>query len=283
MASQEANPPKGSPRAVFGAMLRHYRTRAGLTQDQLGALAHVSGKLISAYENGWRVPTRPTTADIDAVPEMNTGGALTELWEQFQDGMSYQAYPDWFQDWPETEATAHRLRWFEPDLVPGLFQSEGYARAVYAARFAITDEELDAAVAARLRRQEILRREKPPTVWAILDEWVLRRPVGGAHVMLEQVSRLIEEAQHPGTVIQVIAASTGMHTGLNAGGFSIADFDNQPSVGYQAMQLHGQQVRDPRELAALDLVWDTVVMEALPLVASLTLLEEAAKSWTSRM
>ena len=101
--------------------------------------------------------------------------------------------------------------------------------------------------------------------------------------MLEQVSRLIEEAQHPGTVIQVIAASTGMHTGLNAGGFSIADFDNQTSVGYQAMQLHGQQVRDPRELAALDLVWDTVVMEALPLVASLTLLEEAAKSWTSRM
>ncbi len=61
MPALESNPPKGTPRAVFGAMLRHYRMRAGLTQDQVGSLAHVSGKLISAYENGWRVPTRPTT------------------------------------------------------------------------------------------------------------------------------------------------------------------------------------------------------------------------------
>ena len=69
MSSHESAP-AGTPRQVFGAMLRFYRSRAGLTQDQLAALAHVSGKLISAYENGWQVPTRPTTADIDAVCEL---------------------------------------------------------------------------------------------------------------------------------------------------------------------------------------------------------------------
>jgi transcriptional regulator with XRE-family HTH domain len=264
-------------------MLRHFRIKAGLTQDQLGGLAHVSGKLISAYENGWRVPTRPTTADIDAVPQMCTCGALTELWDQYQEAMSYHSFPDWYQDWPEVEATASRLRWFEPDLVPGLFQTESYATAVYRTRFGISADELDRLVAARLGRQEILTREHPVPVWVLVDEWALRRPVGGSHVMLEQLGRLIEEAGRPSTAIQIIPASTGMYYGLNAGGFMIADFDGAPGVAYKAVPVRGQQVRDPQEVAALSRLWDTVVTSALPLAASLALLEEAAKSWTSQM
>src|SRR5262249_5397889 len=117
MPSQESAP-EGTPRQVFGAMLRFYRARAGLTQDQLAAFAHVSGKLISAYENGGRVPPRPTTADIDSVPELGSHGALVALWDQFEQGMNYQAYPDWFQDWPEREAAATALRGFESSVVP---------------------------------------------------------------------------------------------------------------------------------------------------------------------
>jgi hypothetical protein len=204
------------------------------------------------------------------------------LWEQYEKGMTYQAYPGWFQDWQEPEASASRLRWFQPILVPGLLQTEGYARAVYQAKLGIADEELEAAVAARSRRQEILAREVPPTLWAIIDEFVLRRLVGGAHVMLEQVGKLVEAVRQPGIVIQVIPASTGMYSGLNAGGFGLADFEGAPSVGYQEVQLRGHQVRDTKDIAALNLIWDTVAMEALPLAASLALLEEAAKSWTSR-
>src|SRR5580658_2549065 len=188
MPALESNPPKGTPRAVFGAMLRHYRVRAGLTQDQVGALAHVSGKLISAYENGWRVPTRPTTGHIDAVAQLSTLGALTELWDQFEEGMNYQAYPDWFQDWPDKEAIATTLRWFEPTLVPGLMQTDMYARAVFSTRIGVTEDEIDGLVAARLKRQEVLTRPEPPAFWVILDEWALRRPVGNRHVMLEQVN-----------------------------------------------------------------------------------------------
>jgi transcriptional regulator with XRE-family HTH domain len=281
MSALESNPPKGTPRAVFGAMLRHYRVRAGLTQDQVGALAHVSGKLISAYENGWRVPTRPTTVDVDAVPELNTRGALTELWDQFEDGMRYQPYPDWFQDWPEKEAVARRLRWFEPNIVPGLLQTDSYARAVFHTRFGITDEEVEALVAARMKRQEILTREQPPAVWAILDEWVLRRLVGGQHTMVEQLSRLIEVAQRPGVILQIIPASAGAHTGLNAGGFALADFDDLSSIGYQEGPVRGHPVRDAKDVASLDLTWDTLAGEALPRKASLAQLEEVAKSWTS--
>lgn len=238
MPPQEPSP-AGTPRAVFGRMLRFYRVKAGLTQDQLGAAAHVSGKTIAAYENGWRVPTRDTTADIDGVAALNTNGALCELWDQFEDGMSYQVHPAWFQDWSEKEAVARRLRWYEPNLVPGLLQTEEYARAVFRTRFGITGGEIEAQVAARLKRQEVLGRDVPPPLWVIVDEWVLRRPVGGRHVMLEQVNRLIEAAGQPNIVIEVIRASAGAHTGLNGAGFAMADFEDAPCLGYQEGQVRG--------------------------------------------
>ena len=257
--------------------------RAGLTQDQVGSRAHVSGKLISAYENGWRVPTRPTTTDIDAVGELGTKGALTELWDQFEEGMNYQAYPDWFQDWPEKETIARRLRYFEPNVVPGLLQTEDYARAVFRTRFGITDDDVESRVVARLKRQEILARERPPAVWVILDEWMLRRPVGGQSVMLEQVNHLIEAAQRPSLVLQLVPASAGAHEGLYGGGFALADFADAPSIGYQECAVRGQPVRDDKDVSTLELTWDTLTGEALPRKISLAQLEEAAKAWTSRM
>jgi transcriptional regulator with XRE-family HTH domain len=283
MPAIESNPPKGTPRAVFGAMLRHYRVTAGLTQDQIGGMAHVSGKLISAYENGWRVPTKPTTADIDAVPELNTHGALSELWNQFEEGMNYQAYPDWFQDWPEKEAAATTLRGFEPLIVPGLLQTDLYARAVFGARIGATDEELEELVAARLKRQEILIGPDRPRLWVILDEWVLRRPVGGRHVMLEQVNSLIEAAQRPNIVLELIPVDAGAHEGLYGGGFAIADFNDAPSIAYQESAVQGQIVHDVEHVRTLMARWTTLGTEALPRKASITRLEEAAKSWTSHM
>lgn len=283
MAALESNPLKGTPRAVFGAMLRHFRVQAGLTQDQVGALAHVSGKLISAYENGRRVPTRPTTVDIDAVGQLNTNGALTELWDQFEEGMNYQAYPAWFQDWPEKEAAASTLRWFEPLLVPGLLQTDMYARALFATRIGVTDDEIDELVSARLKRQEVLKGTHPPTLWVILDEWVLRRPVGNQQVMLEQVNKLIEAAQRPNIVLELVPADAGAHEGLYGGGFAIADFNDAPSIAYQESPAHGQIVQDGELVAKLVAKWTTLGTEALPRRASITRLEEEAKRWTSQM
>lgn len=273
--------PEGTPRQVFGAMLRFYRSRAGLTQDQLAALAHVSGKLVSAYENGWRVPTRPTTADIDAVPELGSDGALIALWDQFEHGMSYQAYPDWFQDWPEREAAAITLRGFESTVVPGLLQTEMYAHAIFGTKIGATDHEIDEQVAARLKRQEILTREQPPTLWVILDEAVLHRPVGGRQVMLEQIGRLVEAAQRPNIVIEVIPVNVGAHEGLHGGGFAIADFKSEPSIAYQETAIHGQVVQDSELVSTLITKWTTLGTDALPRRASLQVLEEVAKSWTS--
>jgi hypothetical protein len=131
-----------------------------------------------------------------------------------------------------------------------------------------------------MKRQEILARDDPPLLWALIDEWVLRRPVGGRHVMLEQVNRLIEAARRPSVVVEVIPASTGAHEGL-AGAFIVADFADAPSAGYLQTAVRGQPFDSQKDVAALDLTWATLRGEALPRKASLARLEEAAKSWTS--
>lgn len=271
---------EGSPRAVFGAMLRWYRQQSGLSQDILGGKAHMSGKTISAYENGWRVPTRPAAADLDSVPELKTSGALTELWDRLKDGMTYQAYPSWFQDWASKEAQATTLRWFEPLVIPGLLQTADYARAIFQTRFGLSSEDIEERVTARLKRQEIFARDKPPALWVILDEWVLRRPVGGKHVMLEQVNKLIEAAHQPMIAIEIIPATVGAHEGL-AGAFAIADFQDAGSLGYREAAEGGRLLGDRDDVAALELTWATLRGETLPRKASLAVLEEAAKSWTS--
>ena len=166
-------------------------------------------------------------------------------------------------------------------LVPGLLQTEDYARALFQARFGMTAEEVEEKVAARLKRQEILDQEQPPALWMIVDEAVVRRPIGGHEVMREQVGRLIEASRRPHVSIQVISSAVGAHRGLSTGAFIIADFVDAPAVGYQETACQGQFIDRREDIEILADCWDTLVREALPWAASQALLEEAAKSWTS--
>ena len=275
MASRE---PGRSPRQVFGGMLRYYREQAGLSRTELARQISKSVSLVQAIELGQRAATPDVTEDLEAA--LATGGALTRLRTEIGDGLGYQVFPAWFQDWAIKEAEAATLRWFEPLIIPGLLQTEDYARAIFRTRFKITSDEIEERVSARMRRQHVLTRDDPAALWVILDEWVLRRPVGGRHVMLEQANRLIDAARQPHIVIGILPAGTGAHEGVT-GAFALADFDGAPTIGYQEGALRGQPVEDPKDVAALALTWDTLRSEALPRTASLALLEEAAKSWTA--
>jgi hypothetical protein len=145
----------------------------------------------------------------------------------------------------------------------------------------VTDDEIQEQVAARIKRQEILARDEPPALWVIVDESALRRAVGGMYVMREQVARVIDAARRPHVSVQVISSAVGVHLGLCAGGFAIADFEDAPTVGYQETTCQGQFVDRREDVGALVDCWDTLVREALPWAASQSLLEEAAKSWTT--
>ena len=180
----------GTPAGVFGAELRYYRTRAGLSQKDLASRTNVSHDVISKIETGERPPAEDFPPRLDAVPELDTRGALTRLWDHLKKGQKQRLY-GWFHEWADIEAQATVLRWYEPLVAPGLLQTEDYARPDG------NQDDLDEQVAARLARQAILDRMTSPQLWCILDEGVLHRAIGGSKVMRSQLYRLAEVAEHP--------------------------------------------------------------------------------------
>jgi hypothetical protein len=134
-------------------------------------------------------------------------------------------------------------------------------------------------VAARMARQSILTNGRPPTFWAVITEAALRCPVGGTYIMREQLNKLIESAKLPNVIMQVIPTAQGAHEGFR-GPFVIAEFADSPLVAYQDTALQGQIVDRPEEVASLLSLWDTIKSVALPVAASLQLIEEVAKLWT---
>jgi transcriptional regulator with XRE-family HTH domain len=271
--------PESSPAAFLGNELRRARVAAGFSsQDALAARLGFDRTVITKAETG----LRPPTADVLAAWCMACNldeemfGRLGTLARR-ADG----SVPAWFADWArDIEAEAQTLRWFEPLIVPGLLQTEAYARALFVTRVGLSADEIDSLVAARLARQDVLTREAPPMLWVIVDESVLRRPIGGRGVMAEQV-RLLHEAAHRPTVrIEVVPTSIGAHDGLS-GAFTIADLPGQPgAAAYLEGARKGQVVTGREEVTDLMTCWDTLRSDALSRSESLTLLEEVAKSWT---
>jgi transcriptional regulator with XRE-family HTH domain len=267
-----------NPLKVFGAMLAYYRHRIGMTPEQLGARVYLSGSQIRKVEAGTRTPTEDLAKACEAIPELGCNGALTELYEILSVHLRRRAYPGWFAGWPDKEAQARRLRWFEPLVVPGLLQTEAYARAILSTRMGATREELDEAVAGRMERQRILDREHPPELWVILDEAVLRRPVGGPDVMRDQLVRLVEAGRRPNIAIQVVPFGAGAHEGLRGGAFIVADFDAAATIAYQDAASSGQIIEDADEIDALAVTWDTLRLDALPRTASISLITSIAEA-----
>ncbi|MGH3328005.1 MAG: helix-turn-helix domain-containing protein, partial [Streptomycetales bacterium] len=198
MAGVRADQNGTSVLGYFAAELRRHRTDVGLTQDQLGEAVSYSGALVGMVETARRAPGRDFAARCDEVLE--TGGALARIWPL----ITRETYPEWFRPFVELEAEATSILKYEVQVVPGLLQTEPYARAVLrAGRPRDTDEEIERHVAARLERQAVLAREAPPLLWAVLDEAVLRRPIGGHDVLRQQVAHLLERCQHPNVRLQV--------------------------------------------------------------------------------
>ncbi len=269
-----------SPLALFGAELRHYRTAAGLSQEQLGDRIGYSAALVGAVETARRMPAEDFTARCDLVDELGTGGALVRLRAHLRDQLHRQVWPPWFREWPSIEREALSLRSWELAGIPGLLQTAGYAGAMLRGALPdATDEEVEQQVSARLERQQILRRQDPPMLWAIMDEGTLRRRVGTADIMREQLGHLIEASQSPKIKVLVVPASAGAHVGLS-GAFVIAEFRDAPDVVYLDTAAQGQIADHPDIVKACDQVFDTLRAEALPPRVSLDLIAEVRDTWT---
>jgi hypothetical protein len=187
-------------------------------------------------------------------------------------------YPRWFLDWVVAEREAVTLRMWQVELVPGLLQTREYARALFKAwQHAVTDDELDELVNARVERQNILEKADPPELWVVLDESVLLRLIGSAKIMHGQMERLhFEMDSRAAVTIQVVPAGIGAHAGL-LGAFAIASGDGSPDTLYVDTAVQGQTVIETALVRKAASVFDRLRSEALPQRASRDLIEKVAE------
>lgn len=256
-----------SPQAIWGRELRHYRMRAGLTQQQLSELTDFSESTISSVETGQAPASIPFAEACEAVLE--TGGALIRN----LDCKKAERFPSWFGEWPVIEGKANMLRTFQLSVVYGLLQKKAYAHDVL--------DGDEAAVAARLERQHVLTREDPPPpkLRCIFDYSVLIRPTEDPAIMSEQLAHVIEAIELRRISVRVIPF--GIHPGL-PGSFVIASLGGSVGeVAYVETALRGQITRRPDDLETLADVWESIQTYALPKRESLQLIKKTVEErWT---
>ena len=241
-------------RMLLGSQLRRFREAAGATPEQAGYEIRASRSKISRLENGRaRLKSRDVTDLLTfyGVTDQDLRSKFLALAEQSNTPDWWTKYsdilPDWFETYLGLEAAAATIRSFELQFVHGLFQTEAYARAVTRlGRKTAPPEEIERRVALRLKRQDLLSRPNPPRIWSVMDEAVLRRPVGGPAVMRAQFQHLIEVAELPRVTLQVVPFASGGHAG-ESGSFTVLRFEERdlPDVVY-IEQLTGAIYLDQR-------------------------------------
>ncbi len=241
-SGQEESPAEATVlRMLLGAQLRRLRETVGISADKAGYEIRASRSKISRMETGrvglklrdvedlltlYGVLGQEERARVIALAKRSRA---PEWWTQYNDIL-----PDWFETYLGLESAAIAIRSFEMQFVPGLFQTEDYARAVTRlGHKAAPADEIERRVGMRLKRQDLLARTQPPKIWVVMDEAVLRRPVGGGPVMRAQLRYLAEASQLPDVTLQVVPFARGGHAGAS-GSFSMLRFEERdlPDVVY---------------------------------------------------
>ncbi|MEU0516880.1 helix-turn-helix transcriptional regulator [Streptosporangium sp. NPDC006007] len=270
--------PSASPRIRFGAELRKVRLLSGLSRRRLGDLIHTSVSHLNMIENGRRAPTLDLARRVDVV--LGRDRELTDLLDRLN--RAADQLPRWFRPWLDFEREAESLHVWQLSMVPGLFQTEDYARALIGNEPGVTEEQAEERLTARLERQNILNRTKPPMMWVVLDESILHRPVGGPEVMKNQFQHLLRLGERPHILLQMLPYGAYSTVGL-LGSFVIAEMPRGgPPVAYIDSQSTEDRVSDRSEEAkALVCRHGVIRADALSRRESLGLIKETMRKWTT--
>ncbi|MFF4156323.1 Scr1 family TA system antitoxin-like transcriptional regulator [Streptomyces sp. NPDC001678] len=271
-APKELDPSSSLP-ALYGTKLRKLRMRVGWTQKELAEKVFLSHSRIAQFELGKEMPSREVSEQLDEL--LGADGDLNDLWEYAQ------RFPptDAFRQYKRYETRAVAMHKYQAHTVPGLLQTESYAREVM--RHALpwcTPGEIEEKVAARLARRSVLLKEEPPLLWSVLDEAVIRRPVGGPSAMRAQLTYLLEAIQAPNVEMQVLPFAVGGHAAMG-GSVTVLSFDNAPDIVYLEGGAVTGMVKDRRGVARHSHRYDRVQALALPPEASARWIEKAMEDF----
>lgn len=265
----EREPHPSDSLRTFGAVLQALREHAGLSREEFGTLVRFSKHTVESVELGRRMPDG---AFVEGAEEAtgNTG-ALRKSARHLTRGEAGLAA--WFRRWARLEREAVSLCTYECRLVPGLLQSEAYARAVFEGTIPLrTDGELETQLAARMERQKMMR-ERPTVPFSfIVEEHVFRRRFGDAEVMRELFDYVLDRSAPRNVTLQVVPMDAGLHACLD-GPLQLLETTEGRRLGYSEGQENGRLIADPKGVSLLCQRYDTLRSQALNPTESRALLE----------
>ncbi|MGW6477992.1 helix-turn-helix domain-containing protein [Streptomyces sp. NPDC055059] len=258
--------------STYGDWFRAQREAAGLTQQELAARAIMTRSHIAHIEAGRRLPSKEDAQRLDKA--LNTGDVLSSFLPA-EDA----AVAEYFETALQLEQQATIIREFALSFIPGILQTERYARAVLGTSFPpVGQAERDRRLVTRLERAKILADPVAPVVWALLDEAVLRRQIGGPHVMAEQIGHLTSLIEVGRIQLHVLPFALGIHPLLN-NMLTLMWFEDQPPMAYGEGLYMGKIHDSPSVVQELQHRYDFAMGNALPLKESLALLRATARDY----
>ncbi|PIM72920.1 transcriptional regulator [Streptomyces sp. JV178] len=260
---------------IYGDWLKAQRESAGLTQQELAEQAIMTRSHISHIEAGRRIPSKEDARRLDRA--LNTGDVLSSFLPD-----EGAAVAEYFEAARVLEQQAVVIREFALSFVPGILQTKRYAREVLATTFPpVGEEECDRLVVTRLERAKVLDDPLRPVVWAILDEAVLRRVVGGPDVMAEQILHIVRLVEERRVRVYVLPFGLGVHP-LMQSMLTLMRFEDQPPVAYSEGIQVGKVHDSPGVVDRLEGAYDLALGDAMPLKESLALMRATAKDYGHR-
>ena len=274
-------------RILLGSQLRKLREAKGVSRENAGWEIRASESKISRMELGRVGFKERDVADLltlYGVADTEDRAALLALARQANNPGWWHRYgdvlPNWFQSYLGLEAAAALIRSYEVQFVPGLLQTRDYARAVVLLGHGTARaDEIDRRVSLRMARQQMLTRSGAPHLWAVVDEAVLRRPIGGREVMRAQIASLIEATKLPNITIQVIPFHAGGHAAAG-GAFTMLRFPDRelPDVVYMEQLTSALYLDKQDDVDSYAAAMERLCVEAAPPARTAEILDETLRS-----
>ncbi|MFJ8435319.1 Scr1 family TA system antitoxin-like transcriptional regulator [Kitasatospora sp. NPDC094019] len=259
---------------AIGKQIKLLRERAGLTQKEFAKQVGYTESLIGAVEQGKRTPQRELLEASERV--LDAGGLLIVTSDDIESAKAKARvrHPEWFRGYARLEAKAEEIHNFSMYGVPGLLQTEAHARAVCAMNQPLLAEDvIETRVAARMARQEILTTWPRAMFSWVLDESVLRRPLGGREVHEEQLRHLLKVGSMRGMVIQIMPLSRTESAGMG-GPFILITPKGQSQMGYIEVQTSSRLITAQEEVRIMNARYGTLRAQAHTPQESLSLIEK---------
>lgn len=273
MVNRKELNPESSPRAAFGALVRSSREERGWTQDELADATEYSSTHISAIETSRKPPTLRFSRSIDRA--LGTGDQFERKFREVKQGVLLEGFPEYLG----YEARAAEIRVFEIGIIPGLLQTQEYARVLTAnavQRGAISPEQASERVRILAERQDALIRQRPPMVFVTMDESCIRRPIGGHEVMEGQLEHLAEFAKMPNTMLQIAPFEIGERRTLDRP-VNLLTLSDRSMIYYAESQAQGHLEREGSDVIGMLTAYHQLQAEALSQAASVALINQLRK------